>query len=141
MHRAKRVYVFFLYPSIDICKHDKDPENASECICDALRPSRDAVKYRKTKRTRMCKIYAASLNSFGGEGGSKYGILENVLCKKRNPEYAGNAGRCAELERERLFMLFFVFDWGHVLIHGLRLSRSVVRRTSCSMSLSTKSEC
>jgi hypothetical protein len=62
--------------------------------------------YRKTKRTRMCKIYATSLNSFGGEGGSKYGILENVLCKKKKPENARDAGRCAELERERLLMLF-----------------------------------
>jgi hypothetical protein len=45
MYRTTDVFVFerniyvSILPSIDICKHGKNPENASECICDASRPS------------------------------------------------------------------------------------------------------
>jgi hypothetical protein len=78
-----------------------------------LRPSQDAVKlYGKPKRTRMCKLYATSLNSFGGEGGSKYGILENVLCKKRreNQNMLETPDAVQNLN-ERDCSCFFVFDW------------------------------
>jgi hypothetical protein len=48
------VHVFFFSPSIDICKHDEDPENASECMCDALRPSQDAVKCIEKQKEQEC---------------------------------------------------------------------------------------
>jgi hypothetical protein len=62
----------------------------------------------------MGKIYAASLNSFGGEGGSKYGILENVLCKKKRREdqkMLGTPDAVQNLNERSWFRLFFVLFW------------------------------
>jgi hypothetical protein len=72
----------------------------------------------KNKKDKNDKIYATSLDSFGGEGGSKYGILENVFMQKwgnekRNPEYAGDAGCCASF-------------WTKEIVHGFCLWHDLV---------------
>ena len=74
-------------------------------------------KEKKIKKDKNDKIYATFPNSFGGQGGWKHGILENVLfyarTREENQDMLEDAGRCARFEQKRSFMLCC---WLHVLV-------------------------
>jgi len=74
-------------------------------------------KEKKNKKDKNDKIYATFLNSFGGQGGWKNGILKNVLfyarTRKENQDMLEDAGRCARFEQKRSLMLCC---WWHVLV-------------------------
>jgi hypothetical protein len=75
-------------------------------------------KTEKQKRQEWVKIYATSLNSFGGEGGSKYGILENVLCKKKrreNQNMLETPDAVQDLNERSWFRLFLFCFGGNML--------------------------